>query len=551
MRHFDIRNGIAGLIVVLASAALFAAGAPGADEETLKKAGIDSDGPSLLEFFRKRTLDGDNQEQIQKLIKDLGSEDFDARETASGKLAAIGARAKPFLKTAANDADVEVARRAKECLEKIDQGSSSQALAAAVRVIGMRKPDKAAEVLLAYLPSAEDEMVAEEVRNTLGLLAMKDGKADPALVAALTDKVPARRAAAAVALCRAKATDHVPAVRKLLEDADPIVRARAALALTALREKDAVPVLIDLLGQLPTHENSTVEDLLYRLADDKAPAVSPGTDDAGRKKYREAWKSWWNDHGAKIDLAKLEEATKTLGFTLVVLLDKGKVIDLDNANKPRLEFDGLEFPLDVQLLPGDHLLAAEHNGGRVTERDKKGDVVWQKKVDSPLVAQRLPNGNTFICTRTQMLEFDKDGKEVFTYTSPRGEQFMKAMKLRNGDYAFVAQLGTTRFVRMTPEGKELATFGVDVRTSGGRIDVTPKGTVLIPENGNDRVVEYDQQGKMVWEVKIEQPIAAVRLPNGNTLVTSMNQNRAVEFDRNGKEVWEYKSDTRVTRAFRR
>src|SRR5262249_6311297 len=143
------------------------------------------------------------------------------------------------------------------------------------------------------------------------------------------------------------------------------------------------------------------------------------------------------------------------------------------------------------------------------------------------------------------------GKEVFSYANPGGDQFMRATKLRNGDYAFVSQLNATRFVRLSPEGKELASFNVDVRTSGGRIDVTPKGNVLVPENGNNRVVEYDPQGKMVWQVHIEQPIAAVRLANGNTLVTSMSQNRAVEFDRAGKEVWEYKSDTRVTRAFRR
>ena len=311
-------------------------------------------------------------------------------------------------------------------------------------------------------------------------------------------------------------------------------------------------MLIDLLGKVPSYENSTVEDLLYHLADDKAPAAYFPNDEAGHKKHREAWQAWWTEQGSKLDLAKLEETSKTLGCTLVVLLDKGKIIDLDNANKPRFEIDNLDFPLDAQLLPDDHVLLAEHNGGRVTERDKKGEVVWEKKVDMPLVAQRLPNGNTFICTRTQLLEFDKAGKEVFNYSSPRGEQFMKAMKLRNGDYAFIAQLGVTRFVRLTPEGKEITTFPVEVHfTSGGRVDVTPRGHVIIPENTNNRVVEYDANGKQVWEVAIEQPIAAVRLANGNTIVTSMNQLRAIEYDRTGKELWEYKSDTRVTRALRR
>ena len=92
---------------------------------------------------------------------------------------------------------------------------------------------------------------------------------------------------------------------------------------------------------------------------------------------------------------------------------------------------------------------------------------------------------------------------------------------------------------------------MELRTSGGRLDVLSNGHVLIPEMNNNRVVEYDADGKVVWEAAAQQPIAAVRLPNGHTLVTSYSQHRAVELNRAGKEVWEYKTTTRVTRAFRR
>jgi hypothetical protein len=83
------------------------------------------------------------------------------------------------------------------------------------------------------------------------------------------------------------------------------------------------------------------------------------------------------------------------------------------------------------------------------------------------------------------------------------------------------------------------------------VDVLPNGHVLIPLMNEDKVVEYDADGKSVAEISVEQPIVATRLPNGNTLVTSMSRRRAVEIDRAGKEVWEYTSDTRVTRALRR
>ena len=71
-------------------------------------------------------------------------------------------------------------------------------------------------------------------------------------------------------------------------------------------------------------------------------------------------------------------------------------------------------------------------------------------------------------------------------------------------------------------------------TNGGRIDVLPNGHVLVPQMSQNKVIEYNAEGKPVWEATVEQPIAAVRLPNGHTLVTSLNQHRAVELDRGGR-----------------
>src|SRR5208283_771250 len=136
-----------------------------------------------------------------------------------------------------------------------------------------------------------------------------------------------------------------------------------------------------------------------------------------------------------------------------------------------------------------------------------------------------------------------------SYSPPSGAAVMRAQKLRNGDIALVTS--DRRFVRLDPSAREVQDFAVDVSTLGGRIEVLPSGGILVPQMSGNKVVEYDAHGKPVWEVAIEQPIAAVRLGNGNTLVTSMNEMRAVEFDRSGKEVWQYKAETRVTRALRR
>jgi hypothetical protein len=537
-----------------------AADAPSEDEQMLKQAGIAVDGPGLVAFFRQRTADVADEPRIKALVRQLGDDQFKVREKASRRLIHLGVRARPFLQAATRDEDLEIARRARECLRRIGEGTPAVTVAAAVRVLARQKPPQAAAVLLTYLPTADDDFVAETIRQGLAALAVRDGKAEPALVAALKDKSADQRAAAAVALCHAQLPDVMPDVRKLLNDSDPRVRLRLGLALTAHRDKDAMPVLLRLLDELPLQDTEPLMELLERLAGDTMSPVVFGADAAAHRKYREAWQAWWKDHQAAIEPIRLEQASHPSGNTLVVLLDLNTVEDLDAAKRVRWKIENLQKPLDAQLLPGgERVLLAEHDGSHVSERDLKGKIVWRKNVEGPLAAQRLPNGNTFIASQARLLEVDRDGKEVFNYTRTDGAQFMRAVKLRDGDIACVVSLGINfdaqRFVRLTPAGrgfKEVKSWSVQVRTSGGRLDVLPNGHVLIPEMSNNRVVEYDADGQSVWEVSIEQPIAAVRLPNGNTIVTLMQQQSAVEVDRTGKKVWEFKTaGSRVTRALRR
>src|SRR5262249_21218248 len=154
-------------------------------------------------------------------------------------------------------------------------------------------------------------------------------------------------------------------------------------------------------------------------------------------------------------------------------------------------------------------------------------------------------------TDSHLVEVDQNGRQVFAHSFQGAERIMKGVKTADGE--IVCLTSEARVVRLDKMGRELSSFTVNLRTRlfGGRIDVLRNGRVLIPQNGENKVVEYDPAGKVIWEVAVEQPVAAVRLPNGNTLVTTMTENRAVEFDRRGTEVWQFRSNTRVTRALRR
>jgi hypothetical protein len=522
------------------------------DEKTLEAAGVKTDGEALLQFFRHRILTPEEKVKVEGLIQQLGATAFKTREQATASLIGRGPVVLELLRQAQKSADLEVARRAERCLKKIQEKDyPPQVPVAAARLLRQRKPAGTVEMLLDYLPFADNDGIADAVRSTLTALAVRDGRPEKSLVAALTSSSPLLRGAAGEALCRADKT----AVRKLLTDPDAGVRARVAIALTLAEDRDAVPVLINSLPELPQPYAWRAEDLLYRLAEGtkSAPSVSLGADEAGRRKCRDVWLTWWNDHGATIKLAKLHERPQLLGYTLIVLLDANKVLELGPNDKVRWEVGNLMFPLDAQALPGDRFLVAEYHGARVTERSTKGEILWQYRVAGPLAAQRLDNGNTFIVTDGQLLEVDRKGTEVFKYTPPNGERIMKASKLANGEIACLTT--DPKVLRLDPTGKELSSFPVNLgmRLFGGRLQMLPTGRVLVPHNGEGKVVEYDAQGKKVWEVAVEQPIAAWRLANGHTLVTSMvpNNYRAIEFDRAGHEVWQYRSNTRVTRAFRR
>jgi len=518
------------------------------DRDLVQAAGADpADGPALLDLFRKRTPSTTEREKIEGLIGRFAEPSFTVRQKTSAEVLSLGGKAVWLLQKRIADRDPELRWRCQDCLRRINETERDTAfLGAAARLLAQLKPADSAQVLLAYLPYAVNAGVADEMRETLPAVAVRNGKVEAALVEALQSSDPQQRGIAAEALCRAGARDELPRVRKLLADSEPKVRLQAAIALTGARERDAVPVLIELLEKLPVERAWAAEGVLCQLGAGKTlPTASLGRTPEEQKKCRESWAAWWKEHGEMIDLAKVGELRPVRGNTMVALLDAGSVYETGPEGQVLWKLEGLQRPLDAQLLPRDRVLLAESEANRVSERNFKGEILWQKQIVQPLVAQRLPNGNTFIATQNQVMEVDRDGKEVYTHPM---NGVRKAVKLPNGD---VAAIITQGYVRMNSKWEVVHRFTAELRHYGGRLEVLPNGHVLLPQMHENKVVQFDTDGKVHWEAAADGVVAAVRLTNGNTLVASMNGTRAVELDRAGKEVWDIKTETRVTRAWRR
>ncbi len=119
------------------------------------------------------------------------------------------------------------------------------------------------------------------------------------------------------------------------------------------------------------------------------------------------------------------------------LLDK-VVREYDATGKIIHEFKTPAEPKDswpftaIRLANGNTLINCTH-GNLVIEVDRKGEIVWQLSnadlpaplLNDPCGAQRLPNGNTVICSyaiganRTKLVEVTRDKKVVWTYTDDR------------------------------------------------------------------------------------------------------------------------------------
>jgi hypothetical protein len=358
-----------------------------------------------------------------------------------------------------------------------------------------------------------------------------------------------KRGAAGEAIVRAGLKEELPAVRKLLKDPEPTVRLRAGMNLARLHEKETLPVLVELMKHLNPEQLWPVEELLVRLAGEKSPQVSLGTTEPSRKAAHDAWSEWLAKNMDTADLAKVDQESALLGYTVICMqnframggrMPLGEVLELDNAKKIRWKFTVPQNPVDAIVIGPDKVLVCEFNAARVSERNHKGEVAWEKNVGgNPIGIQRLTNGNIFVVMQNRLLEMDRTGKEIMTIDRP-GFDIFRGKKLRNGDVALVTNTGV--YIRMEPKTKKtVKTFNVgQIPVLFGSIDVLASGNVVVPDFNRHKVLEFNAEGKEVASFNCVQfPNSVQRLPNGNTVVCSQNTRRVVEYDRTGAQVWEF------------
>lgn len=510
----------------------------------------DATADSVAKFFKERTPTVD-LDRVGELVEQLGSRSFRTRNRAEQELIRLRGLALPWLQKAAQSEDIEVRQRVERCLKELRDAPDADRCAARVRLLALRRPPETTRLLLGFAPFADNEAVVEEIGQALRLVQRRDPETLTLLKAALSDKAPQRRSLAADVLAEVGAADVLPELRKLLRDADPGVRWKAGLGLAQRQERAAVPVLIDLLAVLPVERGWTIEDVLRRLAADRGPTVALDASDEGRKKCRDLWAAWWQMHGAETSLAGLGGAPAELGLTLVSLWGGGgnncSVVELGRDQKERWKIENLGYVFDFVVLSGNRLLLVENTLNKVTERNYKGEVLWEYSIPGPINCQRLPSGHVFVANSNGGVVVDRQ-KNVVTKYDASG--LMGGQRFRDGKVVLLDGGGVCHV--FDADGKKLKTFQIEGGMSNyGGVQETSSGHFLVAQHHRAKVSEYDLDGKLVWSCDTPSPNFATRLRNGHTLVGSQDNRSLIEVDRAGKVVSEYKPGVSVWRGRRR
>ncbi len=557
------------------------------DEEALKQAKLSpTDGQQLLDYLKQRTLSDVDQGKILEIIARFGADDFDDRLKATEEVELFGPAAIGPLKKAEQDRDPEVAYRARLALKKVEKVPHSAVASAAVRAVVKLKPEGAASILIGFLPLADSEVVADAIREALIALAVKDGKADPAIVAALDDKSPIRRTAAYIALIeggppgeRIRIKDSYTKLREaVLKETDPEAKFAALWSLTMVtRQREYIASLIDLIPKLGRGRIWQLEDLLLALAGTHPKDGRFLKSPESLLKTRDVWQSWWKEKGEKVDFVKFEYKPRVTGFTDIIEMDyrgygQGRIVSLGPDLKEKWRITGVNNPTDVKVAPNGHIWVVESNNNQVTERDASGKILNRRNAfQQPLNIDLLPDGGMVVVCRNNVMQWDKEGKQTWAFGRPSYD-IMAGCRLPSGETMFITNLyqgpgqpGGANSFRVDAKGvdaKKNLTLGwiMQIQT----MDVIGEDKVLLCERDNknpaqpeDRVAEYDlKTGKQTWKYDCPRdsgPTSSQRLPNGNTLISLMNLNRLIEVDPSGEIVWEYqaKDGLKVGRAYRR
>ncbi len=178
-------------------------------------------------------------------------------------------------------------------------------------------------------------------------------------------------------------------------------------------------------------------------------------------------------------------------------------------------------------------------------------------VEMPLAVERLPNGNTLIADAgdeagfgSEIVEVDPVGNIIWNYNE--GLRFAHSgRRMRNGNI-LITDTTNDRLLEVTQD-KTIVMNSDDWGKGSGKLSdgshlhypneafELEDGTFLVTDRNNDRCIQVDSGGHVLWSFdrELHHPHNANPLPNENILVSDSDGNRVLEITRKKEIIWSY------------
>ncbi len=204
--------------------------------------------------------------------------------------------------------------------------------------------------------------------------------------------------------------------------------------------------------------------------------------------------------------------------------------------------------------------------GHVAIVNSKGEVEWE--VACPYNSHDialLANGNFLLHTAAAtVVEMTPEKKIVWKYEAKpkagyKGQIEVHAFQRLDNGLTMVAESGNKRIVEVDQDGKIVREVPLTVNKPHPHRDTRlvrklGNGHYLVCHEGDGVVREYDEAGKVVWSYTLDlagrprsdghgpeghgtEVFGAIRRDNGNTIIAGGNNNRVIEVNPKGEIVW--------------
>jgi HEAT repeat protein len=465
---------------------------------------------------------GPEEERLADLVKRLTSEDFPTREKAAADLIAAGVPAIPPLRAAVESPDLEVRRRAQECLQAIDARADIAEDVQAAKLLLAHKAAIDGPGLVAYLrsrtPTAQDEQRLARAVKALGdddfqtreaasADLVKAGRFALAPLRAALDSADAevgRRARQCIEeIERSPYTSLLAATARLTGSQKPPGALEALLGvLPWVDDEAAEEALLDALAAVALAGGKAAPAAVVEAAGDRAPARRAA---AGHVLSRA------DAEQRRLALKLLDDPEPLVRYRTA----EGLLLSGDRAGVPPLFGLLTDAPLSLAWrvedllgrLAGDAPPAAASAGSWDEAGRKKARAAWEAW-------------------------WQASGARIDVARAARAEAVVGVNVVAELDGS--GARGQGRVWECGPDGAVRWSFD----GPGGPIDARalPGGRVLVAEHGSGLITERDRTGKVIWQHRTGgNAVCAQRLPNGNTFYATYNE--VAEVTPDGKVVF--------------